>query len=109
MPRVAIPVTQFTRAGVAPPAEVNGDPVNHHSLANSGKAGIIVRNAGASERILTIRYPAGPDARAVSPRDIPVPAGATRWVGPFPTNIFGTTVDIDVAHADLKLSAIRIT
>jgi hypothetical protein len=108
MPRVAIPVTTFTRAGVVPPAETNGDAVNHHTLANSGRTGLIVRNSGAVPRDVIFRFPSTVDGQAITPRTVAIPAGAERWFGPFPTDLYGTEVLIDVANAELKLRGIRV-
>lgn len=108
MPRVAVPVTQITRAGVAPAAETDGDPVNHHVVNNDGQVLLLVRNAGASARDITFRFASAVDGQAVTPRVVSVPASASRYFGPFPTSDYGEDLQVDVAHADLKLSAYHL-
>lgn len=108
MPRVAVPVTQITRGGVAPAAETDGDPVNHHMVNNDGRVFLLVRNAGASPRDITFRFASAVDGQAVTPRVVAVAAGASRYFGPFPTADYGEDLQVDVAHADLKLSAYHL-
>lgn len=109
MPRVAVPVTVISRAGVAPATETNGDPVNNHTVANDGRTVLLVRNANGSStaRTLTIRLPGAIDGQGITPRAYPIPAGASRYIGPFTTGDYGTSMQLDVDNAELKLSAYR--
>jgi hypothetical protein len=109
MPRVVVPVTQITRAGIAPAAEVNGDATNNHYVSNTGDVFLLVRNAnGASTaRTLTVRYSKTIDGQAVSSRTYSIPAATSRYVGPFPLEHFSETLQVDVDNAELKLSAYR--
>jgi hypothetical protein len=67
VPRVAIPVTKATRAGVALTA-TTGDPVNNHYVANDGKTGVIVENTGATvSRTVTFRLSRTVDGQSVPP------------------------------------------
>lgn len=109
MPRVAVPVTQISRAGVAPPTPTNGDATNHHSIQNNGRVILLVANAGESTpRTVTLRLPGVVDGQALTPKTVTVPASASRYIGPFPTDAYGSTLQVDVDHADLKLSAFGI-
>ena len=109
MARVAVPVTIATRAGVALPAETTGDPVNNHSVANSGKTKVHVHNTnGASTaRTVTFRIYSTVDGQTVTSRTKAIPAGETHVFGPFPTADYGTTLLIDVDNAELKLRAVE--
>jgi hypothetical protein len=109
MPRVAVPITTITRTGVEPPAEVAGDPVNQHTVANDGQTWLEVRNAAAATaRTLTVRITHRPDGQSVTPRSYPVPQTASRLIGPFPQGVYGAQLEVDVDHADLKLRAYRL-
>lgn len=110
MARVNLPHTQITRAGVAPGAEVNGDAVNNHVLVNDGRVLLLVRNSngGATARDLTIVVPGTVDGQAIADKVTSIAAGASRYFGPFPRSIYGNSIDVDVAHADLKLTAYRL-
>ncbi|WP_435209593.1 hypothetical protein [Streptomyces sp. bgisy034] len=105
MPRVAIPVTQITRAGVAPGTEVNGDATNNHTVANNGRMFLEVRNSGAVSRTVTFRFPGVVDGQSVTPRAVSLAAAAIRRFGPFPTGDYGNQLQVDVDNAELKLTA----
>lgn len=109
MPRVSVPVTQITRAGVAAPTEVTGDPVNNHTVPNNGKMLLLVRNSGSTvARTVTLRLPGLTDGQAVTPRTVSVPLSTSRYIGPFPTGDYGSALQVDVDNAELKLIALAI-
>lgn len=105
MPRVAIPVTTLSDAGVADPGEQNGDTVNGHSLPNTGKTVLRVRNADAAAQNLTLVTPITVGGKAVADTVVSIPAGVTRTFGALPTSLYGTSVPIDVSSSNLKLIA----
>jgi len=111
MARGSIPVTAITRAGVAPPAETNGDATNNHTVNNDGKVIILVRNSnGASTaRTVTFRVNKTVDGQAVASRAVSIPAGASRYFGPFPVETYGEDLLVDVDNAELKLSAFHLS
>lgn len=110
MARAALTVTPISKTGIAPTAETTGDATNNHSVANDGRTFLLVRNSNgaATARILTIRLSGSVDGQAITSRTYSIAAGASLYVGPFNTTNYGTTMLVDVAHADLKLSAYRI-
>ncbi|MFI1723922.1 hypothetical protein [Streptomyces sp. NPDC020489] len=106
MPRVAVPVTQITRAGVAPGTETNGDATNHHVIPNNGRMFLEVRNSGSTvARTITFRFPGVVDGQSVTPRAVSIPTSSTRRFGPFPTGDYGNQLQVDVDNAELKLTA----
>lgn len=106
MPRVAVPVTQITRAGVAPGTETNGDATNNHTIPNNGRMFVEVRNSGSTvARTVTFRFPGVVDGQAVTPRAVSIPISSTRRFGPFPTGDYGGALQVDVDNAELKLTA----
>jgi hypothetical protein len=107
MARAAVPVTSISRAGVAPPSETNGDAVNNHTVSNDARVAILARNSGAGARTITFRLNGNVDGQSVTPRTVSLAAGVSRWFGPFPTSTYGTSLLVDVEHAEVKLSAIH--
>lgn len=110
MARVNLPHTEITRAGVAAGAEVTGDSTNHHSTANDGRVFLLVRNGNgaATARTVTLIVPGTIDGQSVASRTVSIAAGASRYIGPFPKATYGGTVNVNVEHSDLKLTAYHI-
>lgn len=108
MPRVAVPVTQITRDGIAPTAAVAGDPIENHSLPNDGTVWVEVANTGASSGTVSVHFANTVDGVTVDPKTWTVPAGESRRIGPFPTRYYGTTLLLDVTSADLGLTAYKV-
>jgi hypothetical protein len=93
MARVSIPVTTIDRTGEAPPAQVNADSVNKNQLdANDGRTIIEIVSSDAGAQTVAFEIPGSlVDGQAVTPKAITVPAGATRYIGPFPKAIYNQT------------------
>jgi hypothetical protein len=109
MPRVDIPVTQITRSGIAPATEVNGDPVNNHSIVNDGTVWLEVRNSGSTvARTVSARFDKTIDGQTTAAKTWSIPTSATRRIGPFPVRYYGTTLQVDVDNAELKLVAYKL-
>lgn len=108
MARTAVPVTSFTRAGALVPTGVPGDATNGHAVENGESMGLVVTNTGATSHSLTINLSRTVDGQAVSPRVIPIAAGETRAFGPFSPADYGTSLLVDVDHAELTLRAYRM-
>lgn len=104
MPRVLINPTAVTRTGVAPPAETSGDPTNGQYVPNDGSTFILVRNANvsATARTMSIPFANTVDGQTVAPRTYVIPAGASRYVGPFDVTTYGSSLNIDSDNAELK-------
>jgi hypothetical protein len=109
MPRVNLPHTQITRAGVAPGAEVSGDATNNHSVVNDGNVFLLARNSGAGARTVTIVTPGTVDTQAVADRVISITAAESRYIGPFPPGDYGDPVNVDVEHTEVKLTAYHLS
>lgn len=99
MPRVAIPVTQIVKEGVAPAGFTAGDAANDHSISgNDGLLFLEAVNTGAGSQDITIDTPGNVSGLAVADLVVSVPAGLTRLIGPFPPATFnqGGTSDVYV-------------
>lgn len=107
MARGQIPATVSTRAGVALPAETNGDATNFHYVQNSGKTKILVRNSGVVARTVTVHLARTVDGQQPANRTKAIPAGETHVFGPYPKDDYGTQILIDVDNAELKLRAVE--
>lgn len=106
MPRATIPVTKLSEAGVADPAETNGDATNGHSLPNSGHTVLRVRNAHATlARNLTLGTPVTVGGKAVADTIVSIPAVSTRTFADLSPALYGSSVPVDVETSDLKLTA----
>lgn len=114
MPRVNIPITQLTDAGVAPAAQVASDAANDHELAsNDGDVFVEITNVNASTpQDATFVTPGAVQGLAVSDRVVSVPANnGVRLVGPLSPNVYNQVdgkVHIDVTSADLRFRAFRL-
>lgn len=111
MPRVDVPVTTTARTATALPAETNGDATNGHSFTNDGRTIILARNSsGASTRTLTEIFAtaAAVDSQAPTSRVVTLGVSETHVLGPFPTAWYGTTMNFDVSHADVKLRTVKL-
>ncbi|RDG37948.1 hypothetical protein [Streptomyces corynorhini] len=97
-------MTRLSDAGVADPVETDGDPVNGHSMANTGKTVLRVRNDSTDTLTLTLVTPITVGGKAVEDTDAEIPAGTTRTFGSLPPALYGTSLAIN-AGADLKLLA----
>lgn len=108
MPRVAVPVTQSTRAGTVLPTATTGDATNNHSVVNDGRVILMVKNTGATSRNITFALTKTVDGLSVTSRVEAIPAGETQLFGPFDVTEYGSSLSVDVAHAELVLNAIRV-
>lgn len=106
MPRVNVPVTTITRAGVADATPVTGNPTDNHSVINSdGSVWIEAENTGASSRQVSVLFEDAVDGQTVPAKTYSLAAGARRRIGPFPVRYYGSVLQVDVNHAEVELSA----
>lgn len=110
MPRVAVNGADVSRAGVTLPTETNGDATNNHFINNDGNVILVARNANgaAVARTLTILLPGAVDGQSITPKTHSIAAGASKVFGPYPTGSYGTTMQVNVDNAELKLYTLRI-
>lgn len=109
MPRLALTVNDITRAGLAVPAETNGDSVNQHVIANDGQTVLLVRNANAAAQTVALKLQTLIDGQSPADKVISVPAGQSRYIGPFPVGIYTNTLFVDVSSVDIKLTALHLS
>lgn len=107
MARGTITVNQITRAGTTLASETTGDASNNHQCANNGGVFVLAHNTGAGARTVTFVIQKTVDSVTPTPVAHSLAAGATKLFGPFPTSIYGTTLQINVEHAEMKLAAYK--
>jgi hypothetical protein len=108
VPRIQIPVTQLSRAGVTLPAVTTGNATDNHYVVNDQNVGLIIENTGAVDRTVTFYTVKSIDGLTAPTRVETLTAGQEQGFGPFDPAIYGTTLNIDVEHADITLRAIRL-
>jgi hypothetical protein len=104
MARGVLDLNQITRTGVAV-TEVTGDAANNHQVANNGDTYILAHNSGAGARTITFVINKAVDGVTPTPVARSLAAGASKLFGPFPVSLYGSTLLINVEHAEMKLSA----
>lgn len=96
MARVALTVQQMSRLGLEAThaaAETDGNSFN-----NTGKEFIWVIN-GATDVIIDVDTPRGPDGQAVVDRSVTCTANEERLIGPFPPETFNQRGSLgDIVH-----------
>lgn len=90
-------------------SEVAAD-VTGNTFVNDGKVLLVARNSGSTGRNITITTPGTVDGEAIGD---PVYAlegllNATVILGPFDPVVYGTTVTVTAAHAEVMLTAVRV-
>lgn len=108
MPRVDIPVTILDESGTVPPAQVSADTANDHSVANNGKTWLEIENVSVDAATVTLITPATYQGRAIEDFTISVDPSEVLLCGPYSTNLYGSTLQIDVTDADLRFRAYRL-
>ncbi|MFE2560005.1 hypothetical protein ACFXGT_29105 [Streptomyces sp. NPDC059352] len=78
-------------------------------MTNDGRTVILVKNTGATvARVVTFRIARTIDGQAVTHRTASLVAGEQKTFGPFDTADYGGLMQIDVAHAELTLTPIKL-
>ncbi len=108
MARVAaVPIYAAGKAGANVTAEIDGDPVNGHSVPNSGKTMILVRNSSATPYDFTVTVKGAVAGLTPDPYVVEIGNMASRLFGPYETADFGTSLFVDVENAALKFRVIE--
>jgi hypothetical protein len=87
MARTLLSVQPVVRTGLAV-SYAAADGTDQNAVPNDGRTILHVKNGGGSSINVTIDTPGSVDGLAVGNLVVAVPAGAERFIGPFPTNIY---------------------
>ncbi len=108
MAATPIPLTDIVRAGIADPAEVNGNTVDGHTMPNGPGCFLEVRNASVGTPYdVGIKFANLVDGQTVPPRTITIPAASTRKIGGLSVELYGSTLTLTAGHADLKFMGFK--
>lgn len=109
MPRTNLAPVTITRAGVSPGSETAGDASNGNSISNDGRMVVLVHNNdGSNPHNVTFKTVGTVDGQAIADRVVAMAASSSKWFGPFPPEVYGSSLQVDVADANLKLTAYQI-
>lgn len=105
-------ITAQVPARSANPITFSAASAGGDKFANTGKEYVIVRNGSGSPVTLTVTTPATNDGLAIADRTIEVAAGATHFLGPWPTGLYNDgdgMVNLSWSlETDMTLAVIRI-
>lgn len=107
MARGVLSATVGTTSGVTMVAPVTGDPANGHQVANSGRTKILVKNTGAGARWVKFSVFRTVDNQTVTAVNRSIPAGTTKVFSGFGQDDYGTTLLVDVEHAEVTLQVVE--
>lgn len=113
MARGVITVTPISRTSVDGKltTATTGDASNGHSVVNNGTSVFLIfknTNGASTVRTATVRNLTSADGLAAATHRVyTIPAGETWYRGPFPTATYGTTMQIDVSHAEMTIQAFQ--
>ncbi|MFC8583247.1 hypothetical protein ACFUGD_01515 [Streptomyces sp. NPDC057217] len=103
-----IPLNTPTRSGVAL-TTTPGNATDNHVLVNDGRTVLLIKNTGSTvARIVTFKISKKVDGQAVEARTASLVAGEQKLFGPFSVDEYGGRMEIDVAHAELTLTPIKL-
>lgn len=110
MPRVQIPVATIDRTLFrSNSAEVTADPANDHYVINDGETYLEVRNTNVADQAFDVHVVGNVDDIPLAEvRTYTVPGSTTGKTGVFPRELYGTTLLVDVATADLRFTAYTV-
>ena len=107
MARSQIPITDIARAGVAPPAQITSDATNKHYLdSQSGNVFLeVISSDGGSQTVVIEANPdLSNDGLTIGNLTLTIPAGATRYFGPFRKLTFKQAADLDRMYVNPSVS-----
>jgi len=106
--RVAVPVTRVSRLTVTALAAGVSDPANDHTVPNNGSTLILITNAGGAPHNAQAVIEQTVDGETPTPVDYVIPATSTVPLGPYPRQIYGDNLLVNIDHADLSVRALSL-
>jgi hypothetical protein len=90
--------------------ETTGVPADGHYVTNDTGMWIEVRNSNAvaTARTVSFNLSGGADGQSIVPKTKSIAAGKTFVMGPWPSNMYGGQLLIDVDHAELMIAAFKL-
>lgn len=108
MPRTALAPQDSTRNGLA--LAFTAANVDGHSVLNTGKVLLYVKNGAAAAINVTVQTPGtADDGLAIADKIVSIPATGERVLGPYPPPIYGDDMLVDFsAITTVTIAALRI-
>jgi hypothetical protein len=99
MARIPLTVQTVNRSGVA--ETFSAANTDGHWVANDGRTWLEVINGGGGAVTVSVQTPGTVDSLAVSERQVSVPAGGRRKIGPWPPSLYNQVAgDIGTIYVD---------
>lgn len=103
----AFVVQTTTRAGMTPTSNAAAELGD--TFVNDGRTILRVTNGNVGTIVLTIVTSAEVDGLAVADRTVSFTTGAIRYIGPFATSTYGTTVSLTYdVHEDVLVEVLKV-
>ncbi|MFD4196621.1 hypothetical protein [Amycolatopsis thermoflava] len=103
MARTSVTTQPIVQTGLTP---VMTEPTADGDVIDTGRVALMVTNGSGSSINVTVESPVTVDGLAVAELVVAVPAGATKFIGPFRQSTFGRPVgDPDAGRAYVNYSA----
>lgn len=103
MARTSVTTQQIVRTGLTPSLTA---PIIDGDIIDTGATYLHVVNGSGASINVTVQTPPQVDNLDVAELIVAVPAGATRYIGPFPTRTFGRPTGADAGRAYVDYSAV---
>lgn len=103
MARGTIATTTANRTTGQAITETAGDATNGHATTNDGRVLVRFHNSGTTSRTVTIS--ALIDGSTVPLKTYTLASGVSRLCGPYPVQVYGRSLLIDVSHAEVLITA----
>ena len=101
-----LPVTGINLTGT-PSIDTAAD-LTGNLISNPGDVILTLTNTSGSTATVQIAITATVDGQPVNPRQISIPAGQTRWCGPYDTQRYSTQLAVTASSEDVLIRAARL-
>ena len=108
MARVDIPVSRISRVDVFELNDPVADAVNDHQMVNNGATLILVENTDAAAHNAEAVIEQTVDGQAVAVLPYVIPANSMVVLGPYPRDIYGDLLLINIDNNNLELRAFSL-
>lgn len=103
-PRIVVAAQKIVASGLLP--VLTAPTVDGDVIPVGSNLAMMVTNASGVSINVTAQTPAKVDGLDVAEQIVPVAAGTTKLIGPFPSTTYGRTVAPDIGKAYIDYSAI---
>jgi hypothetical protein len=101
-----LPVAGISLAG-SPGVDTAAD-LDGNLIPNPGDVILALTNSGGSSATVQVAITTVVDGQPVNPRQITIPAGQTRWCGPYDVQRYSSQLAVTASSVDILIRAIRL-